>query len=185
MSREDYRKNVNKKIDEAAEIAVKRAETKKENEFIQREKRPLRTYKGPQSLGSMSIQYPKTWSVYVDQSDESEISVFAHPKLVPADTGKNSPAYALSVQVVNEPYDQTAEDYQSQVEKGEAKARPYKLPKNPSVVGLRVDGLVDSDHRGSAVILPLRDKTIIISTLSQQFTGDFDKIILNNFTFIP
>lgn len=184
MSREDYRNNVEEKIDEAVEVAVKRAETKKENEFVEREKRPLTTYRGPQSLGSMKVKYPKTWSVYVDESDSSEITILAHPKFVPAGDGGN-PAYALKIEVVNENYDQSAGEYESAIESGEAKARPYKLPKQPKIIGLRVDGSLNDDHRGSAVILPLRDKTIIISTLSEQFRGDFDNIILKNFNFIP
>jgi hypothetical protein len=184
-SREDYRKNVNKKIDEAVEVAVQRAETRKESEFIKREKRPLTTYKGPQSLGSMTVKYPKTWSIYIDETNTGELAAYAHPQFVPANSGRDLPAYALSVEVADKTYDETVSDYDSFVEKGEAKARPYKLPKRPDIVGLRIDGSVSRDHKGAAVIVPLRDKAIVISTLSTQFVGDFDSIILKNFNFIP
>ena len=185
MSREDYRKNVNNKVEEAVTVSVERAETRKDNEFIEREKEPLRVYKGPQSLGSFTLKYPKTWSVYVDKSDKGEITVSAHPKYVSADSGRDSPAYALTVEVVNQPYDKVASKYDTHIKKGTAKARPYKIPKRPNIVGLRIDGSINDDHNGSAVILPLRDKTIVISTLSNQFVGDFDKIIIPNFNFIP
>jgi hypothetical protein len=185
MSREDYKYNTDQKIDEAVEVAVEKAEKKKESQFIQREKKPLRTYQGPQSLGSVTFKYPKTWSVYADESQEGEITVIAHPGFVPADPGGDITAYALSVQVVSETYDQKVSEYDSFVENGEAKARPYKTAKQPKIVGLRIDGSLSQDNKGSAVILPLRDKTIIISTRSSQFADDFDKIILKNFNFIP
>jgi len=35
------------------------------------------------------------------------------------------------------------------------------------------------------ILLPLRDKTLKISTESQQFVGDFDNIILANLKFVP
>jgi hypothetical protein len=77
-------------------------------------------------------------------------------------------------------------DHESEISAGEAKSRPFKLAKRPDNVGLRLDGRIDrEEHRGSMVILPLRDKTITIATLSESFRDDFDKIILKNFNFIP
>lgn len=184
MGRQDYKNNVDAKIDKATTMAVKKSEKKQEAEFIQREKRPLRTYRGPQSLGSVALKYPKTWSIYADELQDGELTVLGHPKYVPADDGGNQ-AYALKVEVLSQAYDETASDYEDAVKDGMAKARPYKLPKRKSVTGLRVDGSVDDDHRGVAVILPLRDKTLVISTLSDQYVDDFDSIILKQFNFIP
>ncbi len=185
MQRQDYKYNTDKKVAEAVEIAVEKSKKQQEQEFIQREKKPLRAYQGPQSLGSITFKYPKTWSVYADELQESELTVAAHPGMVPADNGADQQAYALSVKVENVTYDQKVAEYDSFVETGAAKARPYKMPKQPKIVGMRIDGSLSDQHKGSAIILPLRDKTIIISTLSDQFIDDFDKIIIPNFNFLP
>jgi hypothetical protein len=185
MGREDYKNNADKKIDEAVEIAVKRTETAKDNEFVEREKEPLRTYKGPSALGSVTVKYPKTWSVYVDESDGDEVVALFNPRYVYADRSREKVAHALTMTVESTAYDKVVSAYDRYVSNGEAKSRPYALPNKPKIVGLRVDGTISSDHKGSVVILPLRDKTIILSTLSNQYVGDFNNIILKNFDFIP
>lgn len=183
-SRMDYKNNVDKKIEEANVIAVERTKTEKDNEFVEKEKQPLRAYKGPQSLGSFSVSYPKTWSVYEDPG-EGGITVLAHPGAVMAEDKEGSVAYALKVEVINQPYDQVATTYESNITQGIAKARAFKLPKRPGVLGLRINGQIDEKKTGSAVLMPLRDKTIVVSTQSQDFLGDFNNIILKNFNFIP
>lgn len=182
--RQDYKNNVDEKIEQAVAVAVERAETAKDNEFIKREKNPLMTYKAPQAYGSFTLKYPKTWSNYVEDSGK-DITLNLHPKFVPSDSSGTF-AYALRVQVLDLPYDEVVRDHESEISTGEAKARPFKLAKRPGNIGLRLDGRIDrEEHNGSLVILPLRDKTITVATLSDSFKGDFDNIILKHFNFIP
>jgi hypothetical protein len=54
-------------------------------------------------------------------------------------------------------------------------------------VGSRIEGQLDqkSKNKGVMILLPLRDKTIEISTQSQDFVKDLDNIVMAQFTFEP
>src|SRR5688500_18705642 len=67
-SRTDYKNNTDAKIATAVKVAEKETATDKDNEFIEREKQPLKGYQGPASYGTVSLKFPKTWSAYVDES---------------------------------------------------------------------------------------------------------------------
>ena len=171
MERQDYKDNSDKKVTAAVKVAEERTSSAKDNEFIEREKEPLRKYSGPGALGSVTFKYPKTWSVYEDQSN-NRLTVLAHPRVVPADSKST---YALKVEVIEQSYDSLAKSYENRVKSGQLKSRAYALPRLPKTVGLRLDGEVDQNKRGALVILPLRDKTLKITTESEQYIKDLQK----------
>jgi hypothetical protein len=185
-SREDYKNNSDKKVAAAVEVAKVEEGKVKDAELAEKEKSPTRTYKGPASYGSLNIQYPKTWSAFVTEQANGGMPVDAyfHPSYVP---GINSgTAFALRVQVLAQPYAQIAKQHDPANRKG-AVVTPYSAPKVPGVVGIRVEGQISESTKvsGTMIVLPLRDKTIQISTQSPSFRGDLDKYILANLTFEP
>ncbi|MES2971500.1 MAG: hypothetical protein V4702_04210 [Patescibacteria group bacterium] len=184
--RQDYKFNSDIKAAKAVEIAKQQESTRKDNEFLEKEKSPLKTYFGPEAYGSLNISYSKIWSAYVVQTDRSALplDIYFHPNFVPG-IQQTGLAFALRVQIVNQPYDQELKQHESKVTSGKVSVKPY-VPKNvPSVAGSRLDGEINLGQKNSMVLLPLRDKTLKISTESQQFVGDFDTIILENLKFIP
>lgn len=181
MERQDYKDNSDKKSAAAVAVAVDRTKSEKDNEFIQKEKEPLKPYKGPEALGSINFMYPKTWSTYVTTAP-NQMTLISYPDYV---TGGTNFAYALRVEVVAQAYDVVTKTYDNDVKAKKVTASAYALPKLPSVVGVRLDGAITQDKQGSVVILPLRDKTLKISAEANQFVGDFNRIILPNFTFSP
>ncbi len=60
LERQDYKNNSDTKAEQASIIAVQNEGTRKDEEFIEREKNPYKTYQGPDDYGSLNIQYPKT-----------------------------------------------------------------------------------------------------------------------------
>jgi len=183
--RQDYKNNVDQKIVAANQVAVKAEDAKKDAEFAEASKNPLKTYNGPSDFGSISLQYPKTWSAYVDeQGGTATVTGYFYPNVVPSLTASTS-VFALRLQVVNQQYSSVLQPYSNFIKLGQATATPYKLPKLSSVVGTRIDGKIANNKTGSVVILPLRDKTIEIWTESNQFLNDFNTYILPNFTFSP
>lgn len=183
--RQDYKNNVDPKINAAVTVAVQNESSRKDNEFLEREKNPLKTYRGPDTYGSIVLKYPKTWSAYVIEKDQSSTPIegFLHPGYVPDALGKT--AFALRVQVVNRPYDQELKSFDSKAKSGKVKVSPYKAKNVPNATGARVVGEVTTGEESTMVLLPLRDKTLKIWTESTKFTKDLDTIILANLTFVP
>lgn len=184
-SRNDFRDNAQQKIEEANEIAVAQSREEQEIEFIEREKRPLVNYTGPSEFGTVSIDYPKIWSAYVDESKKGSTPIdgYFHPGFVPGvDSGIS---FALRLEVLESSYDKELKGFASAAEKGEVKVRPITLEKVPNVAGSRIDGEVERDKQGSVVLFPLRDKTIKVSVLTDTFLSDFNDKILKNMSFVP
>lgn len=181
VSRQDYKNNTDQKIEQAVAVAVERTKTEKDNEFIEREKEPLKQYKVPSDLGSISLSYPKTWSGQAEVKDGTGVFIF-HPDVINI---AEETVYALKISVENTSYEEEVLKLDQQVREGKAKAVVYKLPKVPNVLGVRINGEIGEGKQGSMIMLPLRDKTIKISTESQSFLGDFNKFILPNLSFSP
>ncbi len=184
--RQDYKLNSDAKVASAVTVARQAESTAKDRQFAEIEKQPLRNYNGPQAFGSLVVAYPKTWSAYVDDSGSGNATVdgFFYPGTVPALTAQNS-SFALRVQVLAQSYSSIVTSVRDAQETSKAIVTPFALAKVPSVVGVRVDGNFKEQKVGSMVILPLRDKTIEISTESNDFLNDFNKNILPNLTFVP
>lgn len=183
MSREDYRTNVQSKIDAAVKVAQNKLSSEKDAEFAEREKRPLKEYKGPAAYGSVVIMYPKTWSAYViEKNSGTPLDGFFNPSYVPDTTG-NSSNFALRMQVLDTSYSQELKKYDSNVKSGKLKATPYVPAKVQSVTGMRFDGEVATGKTGAMVIVPMRDKTLKLWTESTSSLDDFNNIILPNYSF--
>lgn len=185
LGMQDYKKNVEPKIASAVKTAVQEESSRKDNEFIEKEKSPLKTFKGPDTFGGISFSYPKTWSAYVITAEKSGTNVdgYFHPDVVPDIAGKT--AYALRVRVLDKTYDQHLKSLEGKVRQNKITLVAYTPSKQKGVTGSRVDGEVNVGQKDHMIILPLRDKTIEISTESDQFKDDFEKIILESLNFTP
>lgn len=187
MGMQDYKNNVEPKISHAVELAKQETATQKDKEFVEKEKIPTRKYTAGQTAGNLTIEYPKTWSAFVDESSNGTTIVngYFHPGYVPAITSGTD--FALRVEVVSQSYDQVVKQFESKAKNGKVRISAYKAPKmGEGQVGVRVDGEINVGQQDSMVIFPLRDKTIRVSTESAQtFLGDFDSIVLANLTFVP
>jgi hypothetical protein len=189
MSRQDYKDNTDQKIIAAVTVAKQQESTAKDKQFAEDEKKPLRSYQGPEVYGSLTLQYPKTWSGIVDDNGKSGATLidgFFYPNIVPSITDTAS-IFALRVQVISQPYAEvlkTLTALQQDKEKP-VSITPYALPKVPKVVGVQVSGALPNSKTGMMVILPLRSETLQIWTEGNQFTGDFTNSILPNLSFLP
>lgn len=190
-SRQDYKNNTDQKIAAAEQVAKQKESTRKDAEFAEEEKNPLKTYHGPQATGSLVIAYPKTWSGYVDDSGRSsnnaQLDGYFYPGVVPSVQAEGS-IFALRVSVVDQKYSEVMSDI-SNLQKSKdpppPTVVPYALPQVPDTVGVKVTGTLPDRRTGTMVILPLRDQTLEIWTEGNQFAGDFNNIILPNFKFSP
>lgn len=183
---QDYKNNSDKKVAAAVDVAKKEVATAKDTEFVEKEKQPLRTYQSPSTSGSVVITYPKTWSAFVTENSAqggTPIDGYFHPSFVPG--LQSGTAFALRVQVLAQAYDQVMQPWASKMKIGKVKIAGYRATKVPSVLGSRVDGEVDTNKQGSVVILPMRDKTLVVTTQAPTFVNDFNNNVLPNLNFTP
>lgn len=182
MGMQDYKNNVDQKIDVAVAEAEEALTIKKNAEFAEEYKKPYATYVGPAAYGKLTINYPKTWSNYLDGQGNTPIDGYMQPMYVSAN--KNETNYALRYQVVERGYDQEIKSFDSKVKSGKVTASPYRLPLLESELGMRITGELDSRKEGVMIILPLRDKSIKIWTEGSEYRNDFEEI-LKQLTFSP
>lgn len=185
--RQDYKNNVDQKIAAAVEQNTQQVSAQKEKDFAEREKSPLKTYVGPSEFASLHIQYPKSWSGYVStvSGSSSPVDGYFYPNVVPTTDGNNTVSFALRVQVQAQSYDNILQNYQAQLQDKTITVKPYRMPKVSSVVGVKITGQIFPQKKGTLIVLPIRDKSLMLWTEGSSFQKDFDNIIVPNFTFSP
>jgi hypothetical protein len=150
-----------------------------------------RQFVGSPTYGSVSFSYPKTWSAYVDTSSTSEpINAYFHPDQVPGLTSNT--AYALRLELVSSDYSQITQQFSGGVQQGTITAKAYLPSKLSGVANVQPGTLFsgqintgDSTQRGTLLAIKVRDKTLEISTQSNDYLNDFNNIILASLSFAP
>jgi len=189
MQMVDYKDNSDKKVATAAEDA--RAEQKQidKKQFDEEYKKPNNVFTGPANHGSVSFEYPKTWSIYVDQDgvNSSEYSAYFNPTSVP--TIKNGTPYALRVRVIGNTIGNVLRMYEGKIRQGELSSSPVRLvdatddPNTAYGKGTRIDGQFEQTINGSAVFFDIRGRTLQIFTDNAAFSGDFNDTILKTLKY--
>jgi hypothetical protein len=179
MELDEKSRDVDGQIERAVLDAKKAQKDADEAEFEEREKNPYYEFVGPEDYGSLSFQYPKTWSQYVaaDASDNGNFEAFFNPGLIEkvnGDAWSGKGVYAIRVMIFNMNTDEVLAFYKSYIDDGYTTS---KLVTAGQASGTRLDGYLTPEIQGSAFVFKLRDKTIIIRTDSEIFRGDFDKLI--------
>jgi hypothetical protein len=188
--RQDYKNNVDAKIADAEKATRADEDVVKDKEHAEADKQPLKTYKGPDQYGSVQVSYPKTWSGYVldaaNGGSGAPLDGYFHPNVVPGLNNRDA-AYALRVQIIDQAYAAVVARYDGEVKTKKLTAMPYAFKLVPKTMGVRLDGLIGESQKltGTIIAVPLRDKTLQISTESPLYFDDFNTLILPNVTFSP
>jgi hypothetical protein len=184
--RQDYKDNVDAKVNVAVAAAVKAEDTKKAAAYAEADKYPLKTYSGPSAYGSLQVQYPKTWSAYIIELATGDPSVdgYFQPNFVP-NTQSSSSTYALHVRVTTQSYATVVQNLQGFVQTGKTTATPFAFSKVPNAIGTSFDGQIGENKQGSLIVVPLRANALEVSTEAAQYADDFNKNILPNLSFSP
>lgn len=179
----DWRSNVQGRIDVAVAEARQEQAAEDETRFAEREKEPYERFVGPDELGRVEFDYPKTWSVHVarDGAGNQPYEAYLHPNVVPP-IQKSQTQYALRVEILNRDYEDIIRSFESRVERGDLRSAAVTAS---GFNGTRLDGNFSQHIEGSMVIFKVRDKTLQIQTDAPAYRPDFDNIILPSLTFSP
>lgn len=184
-SRQDYKNNTDAKIDTAVQAAVAKNSTAKDKQFAEQEKNPLLGYSGPEALGSLSLKYPRTWSVYNNSnSDGTNLDLYFNPRVV-TQVGNAQTVYALHLQVLTQSYATIVQGLSGPQQAGQLSVKAYSLPSLPKVVGVLASGKFADGSTGTMIIMPIRSDTLQVQTYSNRYVSDFNKYILKNLSFSP
>ncbi|MDR1969812.1 MAG: hypothetical protein LBQ11_00480 [Candidatus Nomurabacteria bacterium] len=184
-----YKDDSDQKVAAAVEIAKNEQKQTDKEQFDEDYKKPNNVFTGPANYGSVSFEYPKTWSVYVenDGSNSNEYSVYFNPNSVP--TVRNTTPYALRIVIVDQKIDQVLMQYDGKIKQGELKSSTIKLadaindPNSSYGKGTRINGQFDQTINGSAVFFDIRGRTLKVFTDSDKFKKDFDETILKTLKY--
>jgi hypothetical protein len=189
--KQDYKNNVDTKVNTAVTSAVGKQQSIDSAKYAQASKYPLSTYDGPEAYGSIVMQYPKTWSAYLNSytdtnggnSSTNVVDAYFNPSIVPSVSNAAS-IYAVRLQVLNQSYSQSLQTLQ---QAQGVTSVAYTLPKLPNIVGVEATGPINGQNQPSEtmVVLPIRSETIELWTDGTQYLSDFNNVILPNFSFSP
>lgn len=176
-----YRDNSEEIAYLAAEVAKKEQYKVDEETFNEKMKQPYAEFVGPADFGSISFNYPRTWSAYNIQNDSKGYEVVFYPGVIPPMDDNMS--IALKVQVINNEYEDELSYHEDATKEGALSAAPITISDNQE--GIIFNGNLEDDFTSSFVLLKLRDKTLLIQTDTDKFLSDFNDIILKTFNFVP
>lgn len=183
------RSNYKNKSDQKSEIAVAAALDKQKKEldsqFEQKEKSPYESYSAGSEFGSLSLEFPKTWELYVDTkvaSGSSSLDAYAHPKFVPS--ASSDTPFALRFEVVDRAYANELKTFDSNIKNSTVTVEPYRPEKIKDVLGSKITGKINSKRTGVMYLLPLRDRSLKIWTESPTYASDLE-VIMKTFVYTP
>lgn len=166
--------DVDGQIDEAVAIAVSENTTKMENEFLEREKYPYKTFAGPADYGSLGFEYPKTWNVYIakDAANGGDFEAYLNPGEV--QSVSSTTINALRVTIKDSPFDTVVKTYDSLVKSGKVTIATRNVG---STIANVYTGELPNKIQGIVTLFKVRDKTVILQTDAMIFSEEYYKLL--------
>lgn len=167
--------------DSEKEIAV--AEAKKDQQeidnlkFEDQLKLPNNPFTGPSDYGSLSFEYPKTWSVYVESdglNNSDFVSYFAPSQINPV--GSEDSRYALRFYILNRQFNDVVKDYEKLASDNGLSQSTFNGDNN-RISGIRYEGSISDEIDGVVIVTKVNDKTAIFQTDAKVYMDDFNKLI--------
>ncbi|MBR0480029.1 hypothetical protein IJJ49_02085 [Candidatus Saccharibacteria bacterium] len=174
---DEARSDVDGQISLAVAAAKDEQAAKDEEEFLEREKYPYKTFSGPADYGQLSFEYPRTWSVYIasDAANGGDFKAYLNP--VQVDPVADSTVNALRVTIRDKSFDTVVAEYQKAMDKKNSNLTVESVTVNGITANRYTGTIPGTDLSGYIVIFKIRDKTAILQTDSVLFQADFDKLL--------
>ncbi len=177
---DEARTDVDGQIATAVAEAKDEQATELEEEFLEREKYPYKTFSGPADFGSLTFEYPKTWSVYVESDASTGDDFLAYMNPVQVDVVDDDTIMALRVSILNESFDDVAARYQKEMDRRNSNlsVQSVTIGLSSNITANRYTGTIpNTELSGYIVIFKIRDKTAVLQTDSVLFQEDFDRLL--------
>ena len=161
MRYDELQKNTNSQVEAAKSAAITEQSAVCQDKLKAQEVATTTEFTGPSVYGSISFEYPKTWSVYVskDASNNGDYEAIFHPGGV---INNKNERYALHFAIKARSFDVVSDTYNKKVKNGKMKSNLFTVGDNIS--GTRYEGEITSNINGVVVLFSVNDKTAIMQT---------------------
>lgn len=171
--------NINQTVAKAkSEAAAKQKKADDEANRIANEL-PYRTYTALPVDGGFSLKIPKSWSIYAAHGSDSAVTQL--DLMADLDVVNNNLAskalntHAFRLQLLNKTQTTVIRSYDDKIKKKEVSSKTIQVS---GINATWLEGSIDDQrHNGVVVILPVRDKTMVINTDSRDFLTEFNQIL--------
>ncbi len=146
----------------------------------------FRTYEAPTTSGSFRVNYPKNWSLSIDSTTSDPTLGLVNPEYV---NQKSTIGYALSFNLKDTAYAATKKLYDDQVKFSKGKLKVEAITVS-GIKGFKYTGILDPNNQkvskpGTVVVLPLRDKTMLLQTDNNELYATVYNRMLDEIVLIP
>lgn len=166
--------DVDGQIDAAVAQAIFDNTAKLEDEFVEREKYPYKSFAGPADYGSLGFEYPKTWNLYVakDAASGGDFEAYLNPgEVLPV---SNQTINALRVVIRDNAFDNEVKRYDSYVKNGKTALTTRSV--GGTLANIYTGELMNG-IQGILAVFKLRDKTVLIQTDAMLFSDEYYKLL--------
>lgn len=167
--------NLDGKVDAAVATAEREQAERLSEEFRQAQNQTVVEFVGPAETGRLSFDYPRDWKVHVARDGDggnSNYEAYIHPVAVPPISRNEQ--YAVRVLIENTDYNRVLDSYSRLIDDGQLRSSTFTASGEN---GVRLDGNLDRNIRGAAVVFQVRDKTVTVRTDADTFMTEFNRLV--------
>lgn len=146
--------------------------------YIKANQLPFRTYTAEPVNGGFQLQIPKNWSLYAGNNTTAltQLDLASSPDVVVVNSGPNAVnTHAFHLQLRKASAASINKTFEARLKKKTLTSRGVIVS---GIQGTWFEGTIDDQrHNGVVVVLPVRDKTMVISTETRNYLDEFNKIL--------
>lgn len=168
--------HLNKKFAEGKEAGAGEQLVRDQEKIKDVTENPFRTYKAPDASGAFELSFPKNWNLMVTTgSAVGEITGLLNPDYVDSKADK----YAMRFNLKPLKYVETQKNYDKIKKDSKGKVNSEEIVVS-DIKGIRYFGRINKkdDKDKTIVILPVRDKSLILQTDNNEvYLSDFNRVL--------
>lgn len=139
---------------------------------------PFKVFTADAVDGGFQLQIPKTWSMYYGRSTtgNQQVDFAANPDTVIMNLGRDARnTQAFRLQVMRQPQATVVKNYEGLIKQKKLTSKGVKVA---GLDATQFEGTIDDKrHEGIAIVVAVRDKTLILSTEDKRYIPEFNAII--------
>lgn len=165
----------------SVDLVVKKAVVEaKENQALldaAEAKKETQTFAGPADYGSLSFEYPKLWSVYVEKDAASGGDFVAYLNPLEVEPVSETTVNALRVTIRDKSFETVVAEYQRAVDKKDSNLTVTTMTVGGTTANRYTGTIPNTTNEGIIVVFKIRDKTAILRTDAMAYASDFETLL--------